>query len=128
MSTNRQSALARQEGGEHYQGMAIQPAEFIRANGLPHAEGEAIFHIARHRAKNGAEDLRKAIHWLEIILELDYAGHGEELPEVAAVRANPAGVIAEMDDLRGKLHRAEAELAELRKLQAAVDGVTGDQA
>ena len=65
-------ALARQEGGSHYKEYAIQPVEFIHANKLPFLEACVLKRICRHRRKNGAEDIRKAIHELELILELDY--------------------------------------------------------
>jgi hypothetical protein len=61
----------RQEGGEHYN-MPIQPTEFIFKNGIPFIEGNIIKYVTRHRQKNGAEDILKAIHYLELILEYDY--------------------------------------------------------
>lgn len=61
----------RQEGGEHYK-MPIQPTEFIFKNGIPFIEGNIIKYVTRHRQKNGAEDILKAIHYLELILEYDY--------------------------------------------------------
>jgi len=61
----------RQEGGEHYN-MPIQPTEFIFKNGIPFIEGNIIKYVTRHREKNGAEDILKAIHYLELILEYDY--------------------------------------------------------
>jgi len=66
------SALEMQEGGNHYKGFAIQPMEFITKNKLPFLEGCVIKRVCRHRAKNGAEDIRKAIHELRVILELEY--------------------------------------------------------
>ena len=66
------SAFKHQVGGDHYASMKSQPAQFLRDNSVPHLEGEAIYRILRHKSKNGAEDLRKAIHTLELILELDY--------------------------------------------------------
>lgn len=66
------SALARQEGGAHYRKFDPQPVEFIHCNGLGFLEGCVIKRVCRHRAKNGAEDLRKAIHELELLLELEY--------------------------------------------------------
>ena len=66
------SALARQVGGEHYRNMAIQPVEFIHKNGIGYLEGAVIKYVCRHKAKNKAEDVRKAIHFLELILELEY--------------------------------------------------------
>lgn len=60
---------SRQVGGSHYTDMAIQPAEYIMANDLPWAEGTAIKYISRWRKKGGIEDLRKAIHVLEMLIE-----------------------------------------------------------
>ena len=67
-------ALAHQEGGNHYKSLSIQPVEFITANKLSFLEGCVIKRVCRHRAKNGAEDIRKAIHELELILQLEYLG------------------------------------------------------
>ena len=61
----------RQEGGDHYD-MAIQPTEFIFKNKLGFIEGNVIKYLCRHRQKNGAEDIIKAIHYLELILEYEY--------------------------------------------------------
>lgn len=59
-----------QVGGSHYQG-AIQPIDFIVKNDIPYREGNAIKYIYRHRNKNGVEDLKKAIHYLQMIID-DY--------------------------------------------------------
>ena len=64
--------LDQQEDGDHYKSLAIQPVEFIHANKLPFLEGCVIKRVCRHRAKNGGEDIRKAIHELRLILKLDY--------------------------------------------------------
>jgi hypothetical protein len=69
------SALDTQEGGGHYKGMAIQPVEYIHRNGLGFIEGAVIKYVSRHKAKNGAEDLRKAAHFIEILLEMEYGQH-----------------------------------------------------
>jgi hypothetical protein len=61
-----------QVGGDHYKGYAIQPAEFIHKNGIGFAEGNVIKYVCRHRSKGGADDLRKAIHYLEMLIELEY--------------------------------------------------------
>lgn len=63
--------LEKQEGGEHYK-LPIQPVEYITKNNIPYLEGNVIKYITRHRNKNGAEDIRKAIHYCEIILQLEY--------------------------------------------------------
>ncbi len=66
------SSLDMQEGGDHYKNMKIQPIEFIQENKMQFLEGCVIKRVCRHRAKNGAEDIRKAIHELNLILELEY--------------------------------------------------------
>ena len=66
-------SLEKQVGGKHYRNMKIQPAEFINENKLLFAEGNAIKYICRHAAKGKEEDVKKAIHYLEMILERDYS-------------------------------------------------------
>jgi hypothetical protein len=80
---SRMSALETQEGGQHYKQWKIQPIEFIHANGLPYIEGNIIKYIMRHKFKNGLEDLKKARHYLDILIELEYHEHtllGPSLP------------------------------------------------
>jgi len=66
-------SLGKQVGGKHYKDMKIQPAEFINENKLLFAEGNAIKYICRHSTKGKEEDVKKAIHYLEMILERDYS-------------------------------------------------------
>ena len=65
-------AFNNQVGGSHYKDMKIQPVEFITANNLSFLEGNVVKYIARHHAKNGADDVRKAIHYCELILKTVY--------------------------------------------------------
>lgn len=67
------SATDRQVGGSHYKDMGIQPLDFIYANGLGFCEGNAIKYICRHRVKGGVQDIHKAIHYLELLLEKEYS-------------------------------------------------------
>jgi hypothetical protein len=67
------SALDNQEGGSHYKDMAIQPVTFIVKNNIPFLEGNVIKYVCRHANKNGAQDIDKAIHYLQLIKELHYA-------------------------------------------------------
>ena len=67
------SAYKKQIGGSHYQIMKIQPSKFINDNKLLFAEGNAIKYICRHAHKGGREDLKKAIHYIEMIIERDYS-------------------------------------------------------
>ena len=65
------SALDVQVGGGHYKGMAIQPVEFIHANGIGFMEGNVIKYVSRWRNKNGIADLAKAKHYIELLIELE---------------------------------------------------------
>lgn len=66
------SALQKQIGGEHYKTLPIQPVEYATKNELGFIEGCVIKYVSRHDTKGGAEDIRKAIHFLELLLELKY--------------------------------------------------------
>jgi len=66
------SAKETQVGGGHYKDMAIQPVEFIQKNGIPYLEGNVIKYIVRHKKKNGAEDIKKAIHYCQLLLQMEY--------------------------------------------------------
>lgn len=69
-STNELSAaLDTQEGGDHYRKLKIQPVEYILANGLGFVEGCVVKYVSRWREKGGAEDLRKARHFLQLLIE-----------------------------------------------------------
>ena len=68
----------KQVGGNHYQNMKIQPAEFINKNKLPFAEGNAIKYICRHINKGGEQDLEKAKHYIDMIIERDYGDDAEK--------------------------------------------------
>lgn len=67
-----------QIGGAHYKNMPIQPAEFCQKNGLNFCESAVVKYVCRHGSKNGAEDIRKAIHFLELILEWNYNDSGRQ--------------------------------------------------
>jgi hypothetical protein len=67
-----ENALKKQVGGNHYASMAVQPVEFIVKNELGFLEGNIVKYVCRHHAKNGAEDIKKAIHYCELLLETTY--------------------------------------------------------
>jgi hypothetical protein len=68
---NGTSALDVQVAGSHYKDLAIQPVEYIHANGIGYFEGNVIKYVSRWRAKNGIKDLEKAKHYLELLIELE---------------------------------------------------------
>ena len=66
------SASKTQVGGGHYKDMAIQPVEYISANNMDYFQGNVIKYISRHKNKNGKIDIEKAIHYCQLILEIQY--------------------------------------------------------
>lgn len=60
-----------QIAGDHYKKLAIQPVEYIHANGLPFIEGCVVKYVTRWRAKDGLRDLEKARHFLDLLIELE---------------------------------------------------------
>lgn len=74
-----ENALQRQVGGNHYTAK-IQHVEFCQTNRIPWCEASALKYIARHRKKNGAQDIEKAIHYVEMLQGLDY-GRREKVPQ-----------------------------------------------
>lgn len=68
-------ALRRQIGGTHYSEKAIQPIEYILANRLGFAEGCIIKYVTRYEEKGGVEDLIKAKHYLDFLIEFTANGN-----------------------------------------------------
>lgn len=56
----------------HYRKLAIEPREYAEKNQLTFGEGNAIKYITRHRYKNKAEDLKKAIESVAYLLREHY--------------------------------------------------------
>lgn len=63
------NALTKQVGGNHYKDLKIQPVEYIMENSIPYVEGCVIKYVTRWRNKNGVEDLKKARHFLDILIQ-----------------------------------------------------------
>lgn len=99
------SALDVQVGGGHYKDMVIQPAEFITRNKIGWLEGNVIKRICRWRNKDGVQDLRKAIHELELLIEMEgKAGRIAEIKAELLKSAVPVEVrspVATVDDPLG---------------------------
>lgn len=64
------SALDVQVGGNHYSKLAIQPMEFAMTQMYDFAAASILKYVTRHRSKNGAEDIRKALHIMELRAEI----------------------------------------------------------
>jgi hypothetical protein len=69
-------ALKRQIGGEHYKFGGVEPVEFALSNGLGFCEGNIVKYVTRYKMKGGVSDLRKAVHYLEILIENEEAKEG----------------------------------------------------
>jgi len=52
----------------HYD-FRIQPVDYILANQIPFCEGNIIKYVSRWRMKNGREDLLKAKHYIDLLIE-----------------------------------------------------------
>jgi|TARA_R110000822_G_scaffold209323_3_gene345278 capsule polysaccharide export protein KpsE/RkpR len=70
-----EDAFETQVGGNHYMDMAIQPLEYIMANNMSYCEANVVKYISRWRSKNGLEDLRKAKHYIELLIQAEYDVH-----------------------------------------------------
>jgi hypothetical protein len=64
------SANEIQVAGSHYKTKAIQPWDYIAANELGYFEGNIVKYVSRWRDKGGVQDLRKAQHYLDKLIEL----------------------------------------------------------
>lgn len=64
-------ALDVQEGGDHYKKLAIQPVEYIMKNNLNFCQGSIIKYVTRYKDKNGIEDLQKAKHFIDLLIQLE---------------------------------------------------------
>lgn len=62
----------KQIGGTHYAGFPIQPAEFIHKNSIGFLAGNVIKYVCRYSKKNGKEDLLKARHYIDLLIEHEY--------------------------------------------------------
>lgn len=61
----------RQVGGEHYTSLPIQPVEYIMKNKLDYLQGAIIKYVTRFRDKGGVEDLMKAKHCIDMLIEFE---------------------------------------------------------
>jgi hypothetical protein len=66
-----ESPQDRQVGGSHYKDMAITPRDYILANNIEWDAGNVIKYVSRYKNKNGLQDLEKAKHYLEMLIELE---------------------------------------------------------
>lgn len=75
--------LETQINGSHYKELAIQPVEFIHANGIGYMEGNVIKYVTRWRSKGGVADLHKARHYIDLLLELEQRQNAPKMAQGA---------------------------------------------
>ena len=73
MGASKEKALDIQIDGDHYKKMKIQVVEFCMANDIPYMEGNVIKYVCRWKSKNGISDLKKARHYLDLLIEEEEA-------------------------------------------------------
>jgi hypothetical protein len=59
----------KQVGGSHYKKYKIQPVEFIVKNNIGFCEGNVIKYLLRFKEKGGVQDLEKAKHYIELLID-----------------------------------------------------------
>lgn len=69
--SNVDRALDTQVGGNHYKNYKIQPVEFFMANKLNYCQSNAIKYLVRYKDKNGVEDLEKAKHYIDLLIDFE---------------------------------------------------------
>lgn len=74
----KKSALDIQVAGNHYKNMVIQPAVFCQKNQLNFCESSVIKYVCRHKNKKGIEDLKKAKHFIDLLIDIEYGEENEK--------------------------------------------------
>jgi hypothetical protein len=88
------SANDYQEGGRHYIEKSIQPWDFIVGNNMGYLEGNIIKYVSRYKEKNGVQDLIKASHYLDKLIEVTI-NEQKRVPEITTSPADFAREEAE---------------------------------
>lgn len=66
-------ASAKQIGGDHYKKLPIQPMEYSMKNKLDACQHTIIKYVTRFRDKGGIQDLEKAKHVIDLLIEYEQA-------------------------------------------------------
>jgi hypothetical protein len=62
-------SFKKQVGGSHYKNYKIQPVEFIIKNNIGFVEGNILKYVLRFKEKGGVQDLEKAKHYIELLID-----------------------------------------------------------
>ena len=101
-------SLKKQVNGSHYKDMKIQVVEYCFHNNIPFMEGAIIKYVSRWRNKGGIDDLKKAKHFIEMLIELEY--------EQAKTTSEDEGI------MEGRVIRTDEGYVDLRGVDADTGG------
>ena len=115
------SALDTQVGGDHYKSMPIQPMEYSMANNLDACQHTVVKYVTRFREKGGVQDLQKAKHVIDMLIEFETSDENTEQTQPAS---EPA--MSKDESLRELFKALDGIVADLDKNIRAqkADGVT----
>lgn len=114
-------ALDKQHGGDHYKNKTMQPVELWAALNLNGFQASIVKYITRHKEKNGAEDIDKAEHFFDLMIELGQPAiaFGYDVNHVAHYgEANGFNFFTETLAIMGALEQTEvfkSALSEIRR-------------
>jgi hypothetical protein len=60
-------------GGAHYKGRKFETWDVILDWELGYLDGNAVKYLSRWRAKGGVQDLKKAAHYIQKLIEVEEA-------------------------------------------------------
>ena len=69
--------LQSQVGGTHYQNYKVQPIIWALDNHINAAEFSILRYLLRYKHKNGLEDLNKALHYTQILMQQTFVARNE---------------------------------------------------
>lgn len=95
------SANDKQINGDHYRG-SIQTWDYIVANDLGFLEGNIVKYVTRFRKKNGVQDLEKAQHYLQKLIEVEHERLRRASNTNVQDQQTIAGIIAESENRYGE--------------------------
>lgn len=117
------SALDTQVGGDHYKSMPIQPMEYSMANNLDACQHTVIKYVTRFREKGGVQDLLKAKHVIDMLIEFETPNENtkQTQPKTAVSKdESPRELFKALDDIVADI---VADLDKNTRTQKA-DGIT----
>ncbi len=101
--TQATNPLDTQVAGNHYKNMKIQPFEFSMANNFNAGQHSILKYVSRYKNKNHFEDLKKAHHFLEMLMSHEYP-KDFSLWKIQPFMPEGKSIIAK-DDLHPKIRR-----------------------